>query len=270
MLGAIVGDIAGSVYEFHPLSGNWDAFPLFSPQVRFTDDTVMTLATARAIREADEKGLDLKDLLIDSMRGFGRKWPSAGYGGRFAKWLVQDSPEPYNSFGNGSAMRVSPAGWAARSLDEAEQLGEITAGVTHNHPEGIKGAQAVAGAIFLARLGKNKEDIRDYVSGKYGYDLSRSLEEIRKDYSFDETCQGSVPEALTAFLESDNFEQTIRKAIWLRGDADTQAAIAGSIAEAFYGGVPDAIANKALECLDKELHNEFQTWNGWLERRRTA
>lgn len=257
MLGAIAGDVIGSVYEFHSWQGNWDEFPLFTNKSRFTDDTVMTLAVVDAL-EKGENGGNLENLLVESMRDFGHKWRRAGYGNKFFQWLASDEPRPYNSFGNGSAMRVSPAGWAAQSLAEAEALAEKSAAVTHNHPEGIKGAQSVAGAIFLARCGKSREDIRDYVAGRYEYDLARTLEGIRAaNYHFNETCQGSVPEAIIAFLESGNFEEAVRKAVWLRGDADTQAAIAGSIAEAFYGGVPEEIARETLARLDDELYDAF-------------
>lgn len=263
MLGAIVGDMVGSVYEFRPLEGDWEKFPLFSEKSRFTDDTVMTVAVAEALRRGYGKD-GLHDLFIDSMHAFGRKWLTAGYGQKFYRWIAQRRRDPYNSFGNGSAMRVSPVGWVAKSLPEAERLAATSAGVTHNHPEGIRGAQAVAGAIFLARAGASREDIHRYVTEQHGYDLSRPLAEIREGYRFDETCQGSVPEAITAFLESGNYEEAVRKAVWLGGDADTQAAIAGSIAEAFYGGVPEPIAQEALARLDEELYESCLAWNRWL------
>ena len=263
MLGAIVGDIVGSVYEFRPLEGDWENFPLFSEKSRFTDDTVMTVAGAEALRRGYGKD-GLHDLFIDSMHTFGRTWLTAGYGQKFYRWLTRRQRDPYNSFGNGSAMRVSPVGWVAKSLEEAERLAAISAGVTHNHPEGIKGAQAVAGAIFLARSGARREHILRYVTEQHGYDLLRPLAQIRQGYRFDETCQGSVPEAITAFLESRNFEEAVRKAVWLGGDADTQAAIAGSIAEAFYGGVPEPIAKEALARLDEGLYESYLAWNLWL------
>lgn len=263
MLGAITGDVAGSVYEFHPTDEYWNAFPLFTSSSRFTDDTVMTLAVAEALRLEPDK-LKLPRVIVHKMHEYGKRWPDKGYGGKFRQWLRNSQTEPYNSFGNGSAMRVSPAGWAASSLEEAEKLAKITADVTHNHPEGVKGAQAVAGAIYLARNGKTRNEIRDYISSRYGYDLTRPLAAIRDNYKFDETCQGSVPEAIIAFLESEDFEQAIRKAIWLRGDADTQAAIAGSIAEAFYGGVPEELASKTLACLDEGSLEIFQKNWEWL------
>ncbi len=265
MLGAIVGDIVGSVFEFNPLQEQWDSFPLFSDKSRFTDDTVMTVAVADALRRGYGKD-GLHDMFINAMHAFGNAWPRAGYGQKFARWLRERRRDPYNSFGNGSAMRVSPVGWIAKSLDEAEHLAAISAEVSHNHPEGIKGAQAVAGAIFLARSGKSKDDLREYITRTYHYELSRQLAEIRKTYRFDETCQGSVPEAIIAFLESSSFEEAVRKAVWLRGDADTQAAIAGSIAEAFYGEVPTHIANMALERLDNELYKQYLLWNMWIQQ----
>ena len=267
MLGAIVGDVAGSVYEFRPVQGDWDDFPLFTPKSRFTDDTVMTLAVADSLRlESDPSRLGA--MFVDKMHEYGKKWPKAGYGMRFAQWLMFGQRDPYNSFGNGSAMRVSVLGWAASSLEEAEKLAALSAEVTHNHPEGIKGAQATAGAIYLARQGKSRQDIRDYASQRYGYDMDRSLAQIRETYRYDITCQGSVPEAIIAFLESGDFEQAIRKAIWLRGDADTQAAIAGSIAEAFYGGVPASLAEPALGTLDEGLLESYQKNRDWLNGQR--
>lgn len=266
MLGAIAGDIIGSAYEFHPWKGEWQLFPLFPRRARFTDDTVMTMAVARSIMESTETGKDLAELLIDNFHYYGHKYPDAGYGGKFRKWLLTRNRQPYCSFGNGSAMRVSPAGWAADSLEATEKLAEITAAVTHNHPEGIKGAQAVAGSIFLARNGASKEEIKTYAANKYGYNLDRTIAEIQPLYGFDETCQGSVPEAILAFLESDSYEQTVRKAVWLGGDADTQAAIAGGIAEAMYG-VPDEISKPALDRLDSHLLEDYRAWQAWLAGR---
>lgn len=265
MLGAITGDIAGSAYEFHPLPKNshWQDFPLFTPASTFTDDTVMTLAVANALQKADSGG-NLNDLLVETMHSFGNKWPHSGYGGRFSRWLKNRQRDPYNSFGNGSAMRVSPVGWVAASLEEAEKLAAATAMVTHNHPEGIKGAQAVAKCIYLARNGASKNDLANHVQKRHGYDLYRTLAEIQPDYSFSETCQESVPEAIIAFLESDSFEDAIRKAIWLGGDADTQAAIAGSIAEAYYGEVPSELAQQALKVLDNELKAHYLNSIKWL------
>lgn len=229
LYGVLYGDVAGSTYEFRSVT-NYN-FTTIPPKSRFTDDTVMTCAVASWLM------LDRNDtnVLISEMQRLGHQYEKAGYGGMFRKWLKSDNPKPYNSFGNGSAMRVAPCAWVAKSLSEAEELAKISASVTHNHPEGIKGAQAVAGAIYLARIGKGKEDIKEYVEEKYGYDLNRTVDDIVDDgYSFDSTCQGSVPEAIIAFLDGQNYEDVIRKAIYLGGDADTQAAIAGSIAEAYY------------------------------------
>lgn len=266
MLGAIAGDIIGSVHEWKPLREDWASFPLFTAQNHFTDDTVMTVAIANALQKGADNA-ELRNEIIDSMHEYGSRWPRAGYGGNFGKWLRNRDRQPYNSFGNGSAMRVSPVGWVAKTLEEAEYLAGCSADVTHNHPEGIKGAQAVAGAIWLARTGSSKDDIRKYVTSRYNYDLSRRVKEIRENYKFDVTCQGSVPEAISAFLESSNFEEAVRKAVWLGGDADTQAAIAGSIAEAFYGVVPENIAVKTLEYLDDKLRSDYWTWMEWLENK---
>lgn len=267
MLGAIAGDIIGSVYEFHPWQGNRNDFPLFSKKSGFTDDTVLTIALAQALIGDYKNDEQLKDNIINNFHLYGRKYPDSGFGGRFNNWLRRESKESYNSLGNGSAMRVSPVGWFYNSLEDTEKYAKISAEVTHNHPEGIKGACSVAGSIFLARKGKTKEKIKNYVSGKYGYDLSRTLIEIKKDYHFDETCPGSVPESITAFLESDNFEEAIRNAVWLGGDADTQAAIAGSIAEAFYDGVPPAIKNESLARLDDFLLAKYDEWTQWMQNK---
>ena len=264
MLGAIAGDVAGSRFEARPCQTNWDEFELFATASRFTDDTVMTCAVADALMQGAKGEKAVKSAMAASMQHWGHCYPKAGYGGRFARWLSLRETEAYNSFGNGSAMRVSPVGWVFNSLEEVERQARFSAEVTHNHPEGVKGACSVAGSIFLARTGASKNDIRAYVAGKYGYDLDRSLADIRQSYTFDVTCQGSVPEAIIAFLESENFEEAIRKAIWLRGDADTQAAIAGGIAEAFYGGVPFEIAEKALAKLDDGLRERYFKWQEWL------
>lgn len=266
MLGAIAGDIIGSAYEFHPWRGEWQDLPLFPQAASFTDDTVMTIAVARAIMDW-EKGRDFGEILIDNFHAYGHAYPKAGYGGKFYVWLRKKKREPYNSFGNGSAMRVSPAGWAFDTLEETEAMAAASAAVTHNHPEGVKGAQAVAGSIFLARTGASKEDIRQYVMDRYGYDLNRSLAEIKPCHTFNETCQGSVPEAIQAFLESGSYEEAVRKAVWLAGDADTQAAIAGSIAEAMYG-VPEPIRDAALQRLDERLYEDWQAWQQWLAERK--
>lgn len=267
MLGAIIGDIAGSRFEFNNYkSKNFALFGgdgLAGGKVYFTDDTVMTVAVAAALlktreqtREqtrAAESEENFKRILTGSMHYYGARYPHAGYGGRFGYWLECRSRQPYNSFGNGAAMRVSPAAWVADSLKESERLAALTAGVTHDHPEGIKGAQATAAAIWLARNGSTKQQIREYIEERYyPRSLKRTLAEIRPGYTFDETCQGTVPEAIIAFLESENFADAIRCAVSLGGDSDTLAAITGSIAEAFYG-IPPEIKAEAMSLLDDEL-----------------
>lgn len=263
MIGAIVGDIAGSPYEFHPWQGDWQDVPLFIPESRFTDDTVLTLAVANALRRSKRSDEKFRELLTDNLKEWPARYPHRGYGGRFRQWYGSADRQPYNSLGNGSAMRVSPVGWAFDTLADVERFAAMSAEATHNHPEGIKGAQAVAGSIFLARTGASKDSIKEYVASTYGYDLDRTLEQIRQTYRFDETCPGSVPEAIIAFLESDDFEQTVRKCIWLRGDADTQAAIAGGIAEAFFG-IPDNMAQQALNFLDEPMRLELAEWQEFL------
>ena len=236
MYGAILGDMIGSPYEFDRGNKTKD-FPLFSGESRFTDDTVMTVAVADAllrVSPADEDSA-VCDALIDAMHDWGRKYPDAGYGGMFYRWLFTGSRTPYGSFGNGSAMRVSSAGWLYDDLETTRRIARLTAAVTHNHPEGLKGAEATASAIFLARSGKSKEEIRDFVVREFGYDLSRTCDEIRPAYRHVETCRQTVPEAITAFLEGNGFEDVIRTAVSLGGDCDTLTCIAGSVAEAFYG-----------------------------------
>lgn len=249
MIGAIAGDIIGSVYEWHPTKT--ESFPLFSDGSRFTDDTVLTVAVADALLHGRDYAVTFK--------AYARRYPHAGYGGNFMEWVISDSSDPYNSWGNGSAMRVSPVGWAFDSLEEVLGEAKRSAEVTHNHPEGIKGAQAVAAAIFLARTGSSKEAIRHYLEETFGYDLQRTVAEIRPSYRFDVSCQGSVPEAIICFLEGDSYEEAVRKAISLGGDSDTQACIAGGIAEAFHG-LPEDIRAEAMNRLDvvlKEVVLEF-------------
>lgn len=250
MLGAIVGDIAGSVYEWNNVKTK--NFQLFSPGCFFTDDTVMTIAIAEGLMNG---GSD--EAFIKAMKKYGGMYPNAGYGGRFCSRLFSEDNHPYNSWGNGSAMRVSPVAWLFNTITEVEKYAEISAAVTHNHPEGIKGAQATAAAIFLARKGKSKVEIKVYIESTYSYDLSRSLDEIRPNYRFNESCQGTVPEAITAFLESKDFEDAIRNAISLGGDSDTIAAITGSIAEAVYN-IPKEIKEKALIFLDEYILETYQ------------
>ncbi len=243
MLGAIAGDVIGSVYERAALKHT--DFPLFSPHSCFTDDTVLTVATAHALLTEEP--------FAESYHRFGREHPNAGYGGSFRAWLSSDERRPYGSWGNGSAMRVSPVGLAAATIDEALAQAAASASVTHDHPEGVRGAQAVALAVFLARTGNDKDAIRHEITSRIGYDLGRSLDEIRPGYQFDVSCQGSVPEAITAFLEADSVESAIRLAISLGGDTDTQAAIAGGIAEAYWGGVPTDIATEVLSRLPEDF-----------------
>ncbi len=243
MLGAIAGDIIGSIYEFANFK-EYD-FPLFAEESFFTDDSVLSIAVADALMH----GLDI----AKTLKAYALKYPNRGFGGSFNKWMLSDSLAPYNSWGNGSAMRTSAIGFFCKNeadvLDAARKFAEVT----HNHPEGIKGAQATSFAIFLARQGDSRDDIRLAISDLFNYDLTRTLDEIRPTYVFDESCQGSVPQAIIAFLESENFEDAVRKAISLGGDADTLACITGSIAEAFYGAIPAEIKAKVL----KRLPDDF-------------
>lgn len=249
MFGAIIGDIIGSRFEWNNIKSK--DFALFTDKCRFTDDSVMTLAVACAIEECAGEYDDLSSLAVKYMKMFGRKYPNAGYGNRFYRWLMSEENEPYNSFGNGAGMRVSPVGFCARTIDEAKELSYKVTAVTHNHLEGIRGAEAVTLAVYLARMKKSKDEIRAYICDNY-YNLDFTLDEIRENYSFDVTCQGSIPQAIMAFLESDNFEDCIRNAISIGGDSDTIAAIAGGIAEAYYG-IPDKIKNGAITYLDDYL-----------------
>jgi ADP-ribosylglycohydrolase len=257
MLGAIIGDVIGSPYEVG--SDKRKDFHLFLPNCRPTDDSVMTIAVGCACAEADCKNeYEFKTLLAEKMREIGRMYPDAGYGRYFYDWLIDDDAQSYGSYSNGSAMRVSPVAWVAQSLAEAERLAKWSAEITHDHPDAIKGAQAVAAAIYMARCGRDKEQIRSYIQQKY-YDLDRTVDEIRPAYHFDVTCEGSVPEAIIAFLDSEDFEDAIRNAISLGGDGDTQAAIAGSIAEAYYG-IPDDLAEQVFEYIDETL---TEYYNGY-------
>lgn len=243
MLGAIAGDVIGSVHEHRPIKTT--EFPLLVPGSRFTDDTVLTVATAHAILTGTS--------YQEAYRSIGRRYPDAGYGGMFLDWLESPDPRPYNSWGNGSAMRVAPVGWAFDTVEAVLDQAERSAAVTHDHPEGIKGAQATAHAVFMARSGAFKEDMRDDLVGRFGYDLDRTIDQIRPAYQWDVSCQGSVPEAIIAFLDSTDYEDAIRLAISLGGDADTQAAIAGAIAQAHYGAVPDEIVARVRERLPGEF-----------------
>ncbi|MGH9893512.1 MAG: ADP-ribosylglycohydrolase family protein [bacterium] len=243
MLGAIIGDIIGSVHEF--VGTKTKDFPLFVPESKPTDDTVLTIAVADWILSDGD--------LVALLRAYTRDYPNCGYGLGYRKWAASGSREPYHSYGNGSAMRASPIGVAFDTIEEVLSRAERSAAVTHNHPEGIRGAQATAAAMFFARHIRDKSEIRRLLEGQFGYDLSSTLDEIRPTYRFNETCQETVPQALIAFLESTSYEDAVRNAISLGGDADTLACIAGGIAEAFYGGVPEEIAGPGLRLLDERL-----------------
>jgi ADP-ribosylglycohydrolase len=256
MYGALLGDMIGAPYEFDR-GGKTKDFPLFGRGVHFTDDSVMTIAVAEALLDAREKDAEndeetVKKLLADSMRRWGSRYPDAGYGGRFRVWLRDRRMGPYGSYGNGSAMRVSAAGWLYGSLETTRKMARWTAEVTHNHPEGVKGAEATASAIFMARNGASKEEIRDYIVREFGYDLSRTCDEIRPSYHHVESCQETVPEAITAFLEGNDFEDVIRTAVSLGGDCDTLTCIAGSIAEAFYG-IPNGMMAECIKRLEEDM-----------------
>lgn len=253
MLGAIIGDIVGSRYERHNIKTV--NFPFFDSRCCYTDDTIMTVAVADAILKcsdfSDEK--QFKETLIDSVHHFGNRHISAGYGRKFRTWLMTHDRKPYGSYGNGSAMRVSPAAECAQTLEEARRIARLTAEITHNHHEGIRGAESVASAIWLARNCTSKEEIANYIkSNFYPEAFEMSIDEIRPDYGFDVSCRGSVPIAIQAFLESENFEDAVRLAVSVGGDSDTIAAIAGSIAEAFYG-IPTEMKSVALDYLDTEM-----------------
>ncbi len=243
MIGAIAGDIIGSVYERNGIKSK--DFPLLNQRCRFTDDTVMTVAIAKAILEGKEYSAVVKEV--------GRRYPHCGYGGTFIQWLFSEDSGPYNSWGNGSAMRVSPAGFAFSTGERVLEEARKTAEFTHNHPEGIRGAQSAALAVFLARTGKSKDQIREEIEGRFGYDLKLKLRDIRPRYVFDVSCQGSVPESIISFLESVSYEDAVRNAVSLGGDSDTMACIAGAIAEAYYGGVPKEISELVRSKLTDEL-----------------
>ena len=251
MYGAILGDIIGSPYEFD-MGDKTKDFPLFNEISGFTDDSVMTIAVADALMCEAKDPERIKTLLVYSMQRWGRKDPDAGYGGMFLRWLFEDDPQPYGSFGNGSAMRVSSAGWLYDTLEETREKARLTAVVTHNHPEGVKGAECVASVIWLARNGKSKQEIKEYVIQEFGYDLSRTCDEIRPGYYHVESCQQTVPEAITAFLEGESFEDVIRTAVSLGGDCDTLTCIAGSMAEAFYG-VPEELKEECRKRITPEM-----------------
>ena len=253
MYGAILGDIIGSPFEFDR-GDKTKEFDLFTKGCDFTDDSVMTIAVGEALlavgTEATVK--EIEEALVTNMQDWGKRYPYAGYGGRFRYWLRESNPKPYGSYGNGSAMRVSAAGWLYDSLERTREVARATANVTHNHPEGIKGAEATASAIYMARNGSFKEEIKEYIEREFHYNLNRTLDEIRPGYHMDETCQKTVPEAITAFLESKDFEDAIRNAVSLGGDTDTLGAITGSIAEAFYG-IPAVLLAECRNRIDDGL-----------------
>ena len=262
MYGAILGDIIGSPYEFDMGNKSKD-FPLFSKNSTYTDDTVMTIAVADAFMDAPKEEEGIRQWLIASMQRFGRLFPHAGYGGMFRRWLRSDDPQPYGSFGNGSAMRVSSVAWLYDDLDTVRRMARLSADVTHNHPEGIKGAEATASAIYLARTGSTKAQIKAYMEEGFGYDLSRTCDEIRPTYHHVESCQETVPEAITAFLEGKSFEDVIRTAVSLGGDCDTLTCIAGSIAEGFYG-VSEELKQECRNRLPAQLLEVLQKFDSFL------
>lgn len=252
MLGAIAGDMIGSTYEFN--NCRTKEFPLFTDQSCFTDDSILTVAVADVLLQGGS--------YTEAFKRYYRQYPNpcGSYGVRFQQWASSDDPAPYSSWGNGSAMRVSPVGFAFDDLETVLREAAATATVTHNHPEGIKGAQATAAAIFLGRTGSSKVDIQSYIEATFGYDLRRSLDDIRPTYQFNESCQGTVPEAMIAFLAASDFEDALRNAVSLGGDSDTLTCITGGMAEAFYGGVPEAIAAQVYSRLDLPLRHITETF----------
>lgn len=251
VLGAVIGDIIGSIHEFS-MTKHTD-FPLFHDLSTFTDDTVLTVAVADCLLTGAS--------YVDKFHEYTKAYPKRCYGDGFLRWIETESREPYNSWGNGSAMRVSPVGFAFDELSEVLEEAKRSAEVTHNHPEGVKGAQATAATIFLARQGESKKRIRENIEKRFGYDLSRSVDDIRPDYEYNVSCQGTVPEAITAFLDSTDYEDAVRLAISLGGDADTLACITGGIAEAYYGGVPREIAMQGMALLNDELAKVVKLFN---------
>ena len=249
MLGAIIGDIVGSRFEFNNHKSK--QFELFTPECFPTDDSIMTLAVAQAIMDSRAGRSDLGQCAVRAMREIGRPYPDCGYGGRFFEWMYSDRPQPYNSFGNGAAMRVSPCGFAAASLEEAKAMSRAVTEVTHNHPEGIKGAEAATVAVYMALHGSTLPEIRDEINAHY-CPMDFTLDGIRASYRFNETCQGTVPQALMAFFESTDFEDAIRNAISVGGDSDTLAAITGGVAQAYYG-IPQSLRERALSYLDERM-----------------
>lgn len=262
MYGAILGDIIGSRFEFDR-GGKTKEFELFTEENDFTDDTAMTIAVGEALMNAgkDADVDSIKAEVIKSMQDWGHRYPNAGYGGRFFRWLFYDeNPKPYGSWGNGSAMRVSSAGWLYDSVERTREVAGATAEVTHNHPEGIKGAECTAAVMFLARTGAGKDEIREYVDREFEYDLSESLDEMRDRHEHVESCQDSLPKALKSFLEGDSYEDVVRNAVSLGGDTDTLGAIAGAMAEAMYG-VPEEIVSRGRDFLPKDMVEVLQRFD---------
>lgn len=266
MYGAILGDIIGSPFEFDRGDKTKD-FKLFSRRSHFTDDSVMTLAVCEALLKVGQDATvkEIEDTVISSMQSWGRRYPRAGYGGYFRRWLTARHPEPYNSFGNGSAMRVSAVGWLYDSLEKTRTVAKATANVTHNHPEGIKGAEATASAIFMARNGSSKEEIKKYIENEFHYDLNRTLDEIRPNFHMDETCQKTVPEAIIAFLEARAFEDAIRNAVSLDGDTDTLGAITGSIAEAYFG-ISETLISECRNRINKDMRDVVDAFYSFVRK----
>ncbi|MBO5947216.1 ADP-ribosylglycohydrolase family protein [bacterium] len=265
MLGAIIGDIIGSPYEFDEYNIKTTDFPLFSEESEITDDTIMTLAVAQGLMNGAKDPQKTYVEITNQLQKLGKEYPYMSYGCNFQSWLQSNNPQPYSSYGNGSAMRVSSVAWFFDNLDDVEKFAEISALPTHNHPEGIKGAQAVASAIFLARSGKTKSEIRNYIIKKYNYDLSKTCDEIRPTYHHIESCQETVPQAIIAFLDGNSFEEVIRLSVSLGGDSDTLTAIAGSIAEAYYP-IPYEIKEKALKFLDDDLLEIFNKFSVYYSK----
>lgn len=257
MYGAILGDIIGSPFEFDR-GDKTKEFDLFTKGCDFTDDSVMTIAVGEALLAVGPEATvqEIEEAVVTNMQDWGKRYPYAGYGGRFRYWLRERNPKPYGSYGNGSAMRVSAAGWLYDSLERTREVARATANVTHNHPEGIKGAEATASAIYMARNESSKEEIKEYIEREFHYNLDRTLDEIRPGYHMDETCQRTVPAAIIAFLESKDFEDAIRNAVSLGGDTDTLGAITGSIAEAFYG-ISDVLIAECRSRIDEGLMTDI-------------
>ena len=264
MYGAILGDVIGSKYEWHNIKSK--EFELFDDNLTPTDDSVMTLAVAKSLVDSDKDPQVLKEVLVDNMVEIGRQYSDCGFGGKFYKWIMTDNHEPYGSFGNGAAMRISPVGFVSDSIEEAKELSKIVTEVSHNHPESYKAAEAVSIAIYMALHGCSKEEIETFINRNY-YNIPFSLDEIRPSYEFDVTCQGSVPQAFESFFESDSYEDAIRNAISIGGDSDTIAAITGGIAEAYYG-IPDDIAKKGMEYLDESQKDIVKRFHKKYDKKR--